>query len=133
MSKAAVTRLFVGSVVAAVAGILLALAAVWFAFANGTFVMDGADVTGIEATPGAWSTIGVVGLAAIVVIGGCVGGLVAWIGALLNTALLEDKTWFVVLLVFGLLSFGLIAMIAYVIGGPDGTRKTSDAALPTPA
>ena len=42
-------------------------------------------------------------------------------GALLNTAQLEDKTWFIVLLVLGLLSFGLVAMIAYVIGGPDGT------------
>ena len=28
----------------------------------------------------------------------------------------------VLLLVLGLLSFGLVAMIAYVIAGPDGTK-----------
>jgi len=47
---------------------------------------------------------------------------VAWIGALINTVAIDDKTWFVLLLVLGLLSFGLIAMIAYVIAGPDSTR-----------
>ena len=52
---------------------------------------------------------------------GALAGLVAWIGAVLNTAQLEDKTWFIVLLVLGLLSFGFVAMIAYVIAGPDGT------------
>jgi hypothetical protein len=58
-------------------------------------------------------------------IGGAIGGLVSWIGALLNTAQLEDKTWFIILLVLGLLSFGLFAMIAYVIAGPDGTRQSA--------
>jgi uncharacterized membrane protein len=62
-------------------------------------------------------------LAGLVIMGGLVGGLVSWIGALLNTAALADKTWFILLLVLGLLSFGLVAMIAYVIGGPDGTRQ----------
>jgi hypothetical protein len=52
---------------------------------------------------------------------GSIAGLVAWIGALINTAQLDDKAWFVVLLVLGLLSFGFVAMIAYVIAGPDGT------------
>ncbi len=39
------------------------------------------------------------------------------IGAVLNTALLENKTWFIVLLVTGLLSFGFIAMVVYLIVG----------------
>jgi uncharacterized membrane protein len=56
-------------------------------------------------------------------IGGFIGGLVSWIGALLNTAELQDKTWFVLLLVLGLLSFGLMAMIAYLIAGPDGKLR----------
>ena len=50
-----------------------------------------------------------------------IGGLVSWIGALLNTAQLESKTWFLVLLLLGIFSFGLVAMIAYVVAGPDGT------------
>jgi hypothetical protein len=36
-----------------------------------------------------------------------------------NTAQLDDKTWFVVLLAAGLLSVGFIAMLIYIIAGPD--------------
>ena len=43
-------------------------------------------------------------------------GLVSWIGALLNTAELEDKSWFLLLLVLGLLRFGIVAMLAYIVG-----------------
>ena len=64
--------------------------------------------------------IGIEPKAALAMIGGFIGGLVSWIGALLNTAELQDKTWFVLLLLLGLFSFGLVAMIAYVIAGPDG-------------
>ena len=44
---------------------------------------------------------------------------IAWVGAVINTAGLKDKTWFIILLVTGLLSFGFIAMIIYLIAGPD--------------
>ena len=37
--------------------------------------------------------------------------------------------WFVLLLVLGLFSFGLVAMIAYVIAGPDGTRRAVPSAI----
>ena len=70
---------------------------------------------GFSSSPGLIRVLGW-----IPIVGGFIGGLVSWIGALLNTAALDDKTWFIVLLVLGLFSFGLIAMIAYVIGGPDG-------------
>ena len=123
MSKPTVVKLFVGSAFAFVAGILLALVSVGFAYANGAFVMSGPDVTGIEPTPFAWTMVALFGLATLAIIGGLIGGLVSWIGALLNTAQVDDKTWFIVLLVLGLMSFGIVAMIAYVIGGPDGTQS----------
>jgi hypothetical protein len=123
MSKSTVTRLFIGSAIAVIAGLILGLTALWAAFANGMFVMHGHDVIGIQSGPGAWLVLGLGILAGLVIMGGLVGGLVSWIGALLNTAALADKTWFILLLVLGLLSFGLVAMIAYVIGGPDGTRQ----------
>ena len=50
-----------------------------------------------------------------------IGGLVSWIGALLNTSQLDSKTWFLALLLLGIFNFGFFAMIAYVIVGPDGT------------
>jgi hypothetical protein len=127
MTKAAVTRLFVGGIVAVVAGLFLGIAAVWAAYAGNGFVMNGTDVTGISSTPFAWAMVALATVGCLAMIGGAVAGLVAWIGALLNTAQLDDKSWFLVLLVLGLVSFGLIAMIAYVIAGPDGTRHA-----PTP-
>lgn len=125
MSKVTVTRVFLGSVTAVIAGAFLAVAAVWIAYANGAFVMKGPDVIGVQATPLAWMIVGMGGVAALAMIAGFVGGLVAWIGALLNTSQLQDKTWFVLLLVLGLFSFGLVAMIAYVIAGPDGIRESA--------
>jgi hypothetical protein len=37
----------------------------------------------------------------LAIIGRAIGQFVAWIGAVLDTARLEDKTWFIVLLVTG--------------------------------
>ena len=127
MSKSTVTSTFVASVIAVIAGAFLAFAAVWFAYANGAFVMNGPDVVGVQSTPAAWTTVGLAIVAALTVMAGLVAGLVSWIGALLNTSQLEDKTWFVLLLVLGILSFGLVAMIAYVIAGPDDTKRTTTA------
>ena len=133
MSKTTVTRIFLGSVVAVIAGAVLAFVAVWSAYANGAFVMSGPDVVGVQSTPEAWMMIGLGAVAALAMIAGFIGGLVSWIGALLNTAELEDKTWFVVLLVLGLVSFGLVAMIAYVIAGPDGMRQSTARTVDAPA
>jgi hypothetical protein len=132
VSKATVTTVFLGSVIAVIAGAILAFAAVWVAYANGTFVMSGPDVIGIQSTPLGWTIVGLGVVAALAMIAGFVGGLVSWIGALLNTGQLEDKTWFILLLVLGLFSFGLVAMIAYVIGGPDGAKRTAQRTLHEP-
>jgi len=58
-------------------------------------------------------------------------GFVAWIGAVLNTWQLESKAWFVGLVLLGIFNFGFVAMIAYVIAGPDG--KSAAAARLSPA
>lgn len=63
-----------------------------------------------------------------VFLGSLIGLFVAWIGAVLNTVNLPDKAWFVVLLVGGLLSFGFLVTVAYVIAGPDGHRASVSAA-----
>jgi hypothetical protein len=129
MTKPVITRLFVGGLIAVFAGILLAIAAVGVALASGVFVMNGPDVVGLQPTPYAWALVVLGLLAAVAFIGGSIAGLVAWIGALLNTAQLEDKAWFLVLLLLGLFSFGIVAMLAYVIAGPDATRRTVQPAL----
>ena len=123
MSKATISRLFIGSMVTVVAGVILAIAAVTVAFANGVFIMDGPDVVGVRGTGLAWTMVGIGIVAGLVVMGGFVGALVSWIGALLNTAQLDDKVWFVVLLLLGIWNLGVFAMIAYVIAGPDGQHE----------
>ena len=106
MSKATITRLFVGGIVVAGAGLVLVLAAIWAALASDVAV-----------------TVTLVVVGSLAVIAGAVAAVVSWIGALLNTAQLDDKTWFVSLLVLGLFSLGLPAMVAYVLAGPDGTSR----------
>jgi hypothetical protein len=125
MSKSTVTRLFVGGIVAVIAGVVLGFLAIWTAYANGVFVMSGPDVVGVNGGYFSWSMVGLAMLSCVAVMGGFIAGLVAWIGALVNTAELEDKAWFVLLLVLGVISLGFFAMIAYVLAGPEGTGRTA--------
>jgi hypothetical protein len=130
MTKSIVTRLFVGGIVAVFAGLILTIVAALIAVFSGAIVIEGDKVVGLNPTPQSWTfvVLGVIGVLGL--IGGSIAGLVAWIGALLNTAQLADKTWFVLLLVLGLLSFGFVAMLAYVIAGPDATRQPTQQAPP---
>jgi hypothetical protein len=133
MSKATVTRLFIGSVVAAGAGTILAISAVWLAIANNVFVLSGQDIAGIQGSALAWVLLGAGIVGGLTVMGGLIGGLISWIGALLNTSQLERKTWFLALLIFGIFNFGFVAMIAYVVAGPDGSPAGGRRAAPAPA
>ena len=79
-----------------------------------------------------WTLVSFILLGGFAVLGGIVVQFVAWIGAVINTNRLVDKTWFNVLLWCGIVGivlgplFGLGAllwwglMIAYLVGGPDG-------------
>ena len=80
-----------------------------------------------------WTLVSFIILGGIAALGSIVVQLVAWIGAVINTNRLVDKTWFNVLLwcgiaaiVLSLLTAGVGTlvgwglMIAYLVGGPDG-------------
>jgi hypothetical protein len=133
MTKATVTRLFVSSLIAAATGAIAVIIAVGIAMANGVFVMNGPDVVDVQGSPLALSllALGIVG--GLVILGGAIGGLVSWIGALLNTSQLESKTWFLVLLLLGIFNIGFLAMIAYVIAGPDGRAQAASRQAAAPA
>jgi hypothetical protein len=130
MTKSTVTRTFIGSLFAIAGGVVLLAAGLFLAYINGAFIMRGPDVVGFHPSAFTWSMagFGVVGILAI--LGGALGQFVAWIGAVLNTSRLDDKTWFIVLLVLGLLSFGFIAMLVYLVAGPDGTRESATRTKP---
>ena len=119
MPKATIRKLFVGSLVALAGALVLLVAAGALAYANSSFVKHGPDVVAIHASPFGWAMIGVSAVAILVLVAAAITQFAAWVGAVVNTAQLEDKTWFIVLLVTGLLSFGFIAMIVYLIAGPE--------------
>ena len=124
MSKKNVTRLLVGALVAVGAGFVLGFAALWAALASDAIDVGGGDVIDVNGGSGAWTALGLVIVGSLAILGGSIAAVVSWIGALLNTWQLEDKTWFASLLALGLLGFGVLAMIAYVVAGPDGTKQS---------
>ncbi|WP_199422831.1 hypothetical protein [Actinotalea solisilvae] len=122
MTKRTVTTLFVRSLVAFAVGLLVLVGAGLMTLATQGFVMDGPDVVGVESTPVTWTAalLAAVGVLAMVAAG--VAQVVAWVFAVLATARLEDKMWFVVLLVLGVLSLGFVGTLVYVAAGPDPDR-----------
>lgn len=124
MSKKNVTRLFVGALVAVGAGLVLGFGALWAALASDAVDVGGSHYVDLNGGSGAWTALGLVIVGSLTILGGTIAAVVAWIGALLNTWELEDKMWFASLLALGLLGFGVIAMIAYVVAGPDGTKQS---------
>jgi hypothetical protein len=125
MTKTIITKFFVGGIIAVVAGVLLEIGVGFAALAGTVVVVEGQDVTVSTPMTLDWTSLVVATLGVLAILGGAIAGFVAWIGALVNTAGLDDKLWFVVLLVTGLLSFGFVAMLIYVIAGPDSTQGTT--------
>jgi len=121
MSKVMITRLFVGALVGGVAGILISVMSVLFALADGVITIGGPTAVTIKGDAFGDLLVWLV-IASLLMGAASLAAIASWIGALLNTFRLEDKTWFIVVLVLGLASFGWVAMIAYVIAGPDSTR-----------
>jgi hypothetical protein len=118
VSRRTIAKTFGASLVAMVAALVLLAVAGGLAYANGSFVMDGPDVVGVRSTPFGWVMIGLAALAVLTLMGAAVAQFVAWVGAVVHTAQLADKTWFIVLLVLGMFSFGFIAMVIYLLAGP---------------
>ena len=125
MSRATVTRLFIGGGLAVIAGAIGAVASVWIAIANDVFVMNGPDIVGVRGSNLAWLLLAIGMVGGLAIVGGLVTGLVAWLGALLNTWRSESKAWFGVLLLLGIFNLGFFAMIAYLVAGPDGAVGAS--------
>jgi hypothetical protein len=132
MSKPMVTKLFLAGIVAVGAGVVLMIAGGLAAVGGNLVVIDGSEVTVNAPTALDWTGVFVATLGVLAIVGGVFAGFIAWIGALVNTAQLEDKLWFVILLVTGLFSFGFIAMLVYVLAGPDSTVRSTEPTVSPP-
>ena len=115
------------AIAAVVVGILMGTAAVVVGLLNGAVVLGGPQVVSLNGEVLVW-TIGARVIASLAIAAGGIAAIASWVGALLNTYRLQDKTWFAALLVLGLVSLGWLAMIAYVFAGPDSTSRETKAA-----
>ena len=122
ISKKTVTRLFVGAIAAVGLGVVLGIAALWAALASDAIDVGGSAVIEVNGGSGAWTALAFVLVGSLAILGGTIAAVLSWVGALLNTWQLEDKLWFASLLALGLLGLGVVAMIAYIVAGPDGTK-----------
>ncbi|HEX8995693.1 MAG TPA: hypothetical protein VF812_06660 [Ktedonobacterales bacterium] len=128
MAKPQITRLWVIGVIVMVAGLIVAGIATGLMLAYGGHFVATVTGNGSEFIPNTdssfWTPVWVIVLGGIIALAGAIAQLAAWIGALVSTYRLVDKTWFIVLLAGGLigLAFSLAhfaVMLAYVIAGPD--------------
>ena len=121
MTRSTIVRLFIGSLIGSGAGIALFVIAAALGFGDKVLIMNGPDVVGIR--PGALSATMIItaGLACLLWFAATVAVVVAWVGAIINTANLPSKTWLAIQLVLGLLGLPFVAVLAYVVGRPDAT------------
>ena len=129
MKKSTVTRIWIGGLVVQAVGLLMIGLGVILMLAYGGTFTQAASGNGYDFVP---SYGGFFSATIVLIVAGAFGtaiggivGLVAWIGALVNTYQIPDKTWFAVVLAGGVFGFafaliGFAAMVAYVIAGPDG-------------
>ncbi len=128
MSKHTSTKWFLASVVTFVVATVLGAIGAIIAIANDVFIKSGPDVVGVQWTAAAWTALVFCVVAGLSMIGALVAGFVSWIGAVVHTAQSVDKTWFIVLLITGLVGLAFPAMLAYVIAGPVDPPRTQPAA-----
>ena len=124
MSKKKVTRIFVAAFVRVGVGLVLGIAALWVALASDAIDLAGDRYVDVNGGSGAWTALACLIVASLAILAGTIAAVVSWLGALFNTWQLDDKRWFGSLLALGLLGFGVVAMIAYVVAGPDGTQPS---------
>lgn len=127
VSKSTITRVFVVAVALVVAGFVGSIAIGIWALVNGAVAFGGEQIVTVNASPLAGAIAGLI-VASVLTAIGTAFAVVAWVGALLNTARLEDKAWFIAILVLGLISLGWVALVAYVISGPDSTQTPAGVA-----
>ena len=130
MTKSAISKTWVAGVIVLAAGLLVGGVSLGLMLAYGGHFTPAANGNGYDFTPTTdgffWTMVGLMIAGFIAAATGGIVQLVAWIGALVNTYPIQDKTWFVILLAGGLigLAFALVGfavMVAYIVAGPDGT------------
>ncbi len=139
MRKSTIARVWIGGLVGIVGGLVAAMIGVILMLAyGGTFGGPGGADFVPTLGPFFWWTVGLICAGGLVLVAGAIVQVVAWIGALIDTYDSPDKTWFVVLLIGGLLGLlGVVlapfaVMVVYLISGPDTVRLEARPSSPGP-
>ena len=119
MSKPAIARLFLGGVAAVAIGLVLGAASIAAGQAVGVYVGDDGGFGGHRVAPLGAIVVGLASGSAIALVGGALALLVAWAAALANARSTARQGWFVSLLLLGLPTCGVAALVAYLLAGPD--------------
>lgn len=131
MTKSTITKTWIGGLAVFAAGIVASIVGVFLMLAYGGTFTQVVGTTNYDFTPNMngffWTTIGIIVVGGVIALIGGIVQLVAWVGALVNSYSLPEKTWFLILLLGGLLSLafapiGFAVMVAYVIAAPDGIK-----------
>jgi hypothetical protein len=130
MNKSMITKTWIGGLAVLAAGLVVAGVGVFLMLVyGGNFTQVTGNPNSYQFVPTIdgffWTTVGVIVLGGVFALVGGIVQFVAWIGALVNSYALPEKTWFTILIVSGVLSFflaivGFAGMLAYVIAAPDG-------------
>ncbi|HEX9037306.1 MAG TPA: hypothetical protein VF808_09990 [Ktedonobacterales bacterium] len=132
MRKTTITRLWLAGLATLVGGLIIGGVSMGLMFAYGGHFTPALSGSGYDFTPTLnsyfWTTVAFMVVGFIVAAAGLVAELASWVGAVVNTYRLEDKAWFIALLVSGLLSLGFPivgfgAMLAYIVAGPHELRR----------
>ena len=130
MTRTTIVKTWIAGLVALAAGLLIVGVSVGAMLAYGghfepaPYGSNGYDfVPSLDST--FWTAVAFIVLGGVAAFIGWAVQLVAWVGAVMNTSRLADKTWFSMLLIGGLVGVvfapvGFAVMVAYAIGGPDG-------------
>jgi hypothetical protein len=127
MRKSAITKTWIAGVVAIALGFVVAAVATGLMLAYGGTLTSAPSGEGYDFVPTQdvffWTMVGIIVTGVVVACAGAIVQFVAWIGALVNSYRLQDKLWFVLTLILGLIGFGLVMMIVYLIAAPDGYEE----------
>ncbi|HXM57411.1 MAG TPA: hypothetical protein VOB72_18585 [Candidatus Dormibacteraeota bacterium] len=138
MTKSIITKVWIGGLAVFAAGIVVAIVGVFLMLGYGGTFTQIAGTDSYDFQPNMdgsfWVPIGLIVIGGLIGVIGSITQFVAWVGGLVNSYALPSKAWFLALLLGGLLSFvfapiGFGAMLAYVVGAPDGTVHPQ---VPTP-
>lgn len=127
MRKSTITKTWIAGIVAIALGFVAAAVAIGLMLAYGGTFTSAPNGEGYDFVPTQdaffWTMVGIIVSGFFLACAGAIVQLVAWIGALVNSYQLQDKLWFVLTLILGLIGFGLVMMIVYLIAAPDGYEE----------